>query len=253
MLHRLRALALLVVLGLLLPAIAGATDVLPPLIVDPATGKYDLDDTANLANNCANVTGTVAIGNGGTGQTSATAAFDALDPLTTKGDIIVHDGTNSIRVAVGANGTVLTAASGQAAGVQWATPTTAIIPPLDFLGETVLPAGSGTWYIGLGGRVSATEADVVVPLGSGTYGNLRGYASGATGGSGSTCTLGVGTSVPLTYTGSKPAVTLTGTTPAADTTNTASTTAGQLAAIKCVHASVANARFYNLQIEKTAN
>lgn len=65
------------------------------------------------------ITGTLAIGNGGTGATTATAAFNALDPLTTKGDLIAHDGTDSVRVAVGANATVLTADSGSVAGVKW--------------------------------------------------------------------------------------------------------------------------------------
>jgi hypothetical protein len=65
------------------------------------------------------VTGTLAIGNGGTGQTTATAAFDALGPGTTKGDIIVHDGTNHIRLPVGTDNQVLVAASGEASGLQW--------------------------------------------------------------------------------------------------------------------------------------
>lgn len=44
----------------------------------------------------------VSIANGGTGQTSALAAFNALDPLTTRGDLLTHDGTDSIRLGIGA-------------------------------------------------------------------------------------------------------------------------------------------------------
>jgi hypothetical protein len=42
----------------------------------------------NIAGNAANVTGTVAVANGGTGQTSAANAFAAISPLTTAGQII---------------------------------------------------------------------------------------------------------------------------------------------------------------------
>lgn len=67
------------------------------------------------------VTGTLPIDNGGTGQTSQTAAFDALAPTTTKGDLIVSNGTDNIRVPVGGtNGHVLTVDSAEAAGVKWA-------------------------------------------------------------------------------------------------------------------------------------
>jgi len=65
------------------------------------------------------VTGALPIANGGTGQTSQTAAFNALAPTTTKGDLIVNDGTDNIRVGVGANGTVLIADSAEASGVKW--------------------------------------------------------------------------------------------------------------------------------------
>jgi hypothetical protein len=60
------------------------------------------------------------IANGGTGQTTAVAAFDALSPATTKGDIIVSNGTDNVRLAVGTNAFVLTADSTQASGVKWA-------------------------------------------------------------------------------------------------------------------------------------
>jgi hypothetical protein len=43
--------------------------------------------TGTLSGNATNVTGTVAIANGGTGQTTANAAFGALSPMTTTGDI----------------------------------------------------------------------------------------------------------------------------------------------------------------------
>lgn len=74
----------------------------------------------NTTGTAANVTGVVAIANGGTGQTTQTAAFDALAPTTTKGDLIVDNGTNNVRLAVGLDTYVLTADSTAATGVKWA-------------------------------------------------------------------------------------------------------------------------------------
>ncbi len=68
------------------------------------------------------LSGATPIANGGTGQTSKTPAFDALSPTTTKGDLIVSDGTDNVREAVGSNDQVLTADSAQTSGVKWATP-----------------------------------------------------------------------------------------------------------------------------------
>lgn len=70
--------------------------------------------------NVSTTTGTLPIANGGTGQTTQTAAFDALAPTTTKGDLIVNNGTDNVREAVGTNGFVLTADSTQASGIKWA-------------------------------------------------------------------------------------------------------------------------------------
>lgn len=74
----------------------------------------------NTTGTAGNVTGTVAIANGGTGQTSQTAAFDALAPTTTKGDLIVSNGTDNVRLGVGTDAYVLTADSTAATGVKWA-------------------------------------------------------------------------------------------------------------------------------------
>jgi len=67
-----------------------------------------------------NIGGTLGIAKGGTGQTTATEAFDALAPTTTKGDVIVSNGSDNVRVAVGTNDQVLTADSSEASGVKWA-------------------------------------------------------------------------------------------------------------------------------------
>lgn len=83
------------------------------------TGDLTLGGALANVSLSTQVTGTLPIANGGTGQTSQTAAFDALAPTTTKGDIIVFDGNDNIRVAVGTNNYVLTADSTAPSGVAW--------------------------------------------------------------------------------------------------------------------------------------
>jgi hypothetical protein len=64
---------------------------------------------------------TIALNKGGTGQTTATAAFDALAPTTTKGDLVVRGASNNVRLAIGTDGQVPVADSTQTSGVKWAT------------------------------------------------------------------------------------------------------------------------------------
>lgn len=98
--------------------------------------------TATTSVTSGNVTGTVAIANGGTGQTSKTPAFDALSPLTTKGDLIVYNGTNNVRAGVGANGSVLVADSAQASGVKWDS---AVTPSCKVYQTTGTSIPTATW------------------------------------------------------------------------------------------------------------
>lgn len=49
----------------------------------------------------------LAIASGGTGQVTALAAFNALSPFTTRGDLLTRDATNNIRLAIGTVGKYL--------------------------------------------------------------------------------------------------------------------------------------------------
>ncbi len=79
--------------------------------------------TAPLVNTAGTVALTlpITIARGGCGEVTKAACFGALSPQTTKGDVIGYS-TLPIRLAVGTNGQVLTAASGEVSGLIWSTP-----------------------------------------------------------------------------------------------------------------------------------
>ena len=84
---------------------------------DPSwiTGLAGSKVSGNISGNAANVTGTVAIGSGGTGQTTANAALNALLPSqsTNENKVLQTDGTNtSWATAGGGSGTVTSVATG---------------------------------------------------------------------------------------------------------------------------------------------
>jgi len=73
-----------------------------------------------MTQNSINTSIPVEIANGGTGQAAQTAAFDALSPTTTKGDIVVYGASDNVRLAIGTDTHILTADSGETEGVKWA-------------------------------------------------------------------------------------------------------------------------------------
>jgi hypothetical protein len=77
--------------------------------VDGSGGSTGLTLTGGPITTTGTLTlgGTLAIANGGTGATTATTAFNALSPQTTRGDIITRDASNDIRLAVGGANTLL--------------------------------------------------------------------------------------------------------------------------------------------------
>ena len=90
------------------------------------TGNVTSNGTLTLGGNLSNVnlgtqvTSTLPIANGGTGQTTSLAAFDALSPTTIKGDMLVHNGSTTVVLPVGTNMQLLVADSTRPSGIKWA-------------------------------------------------------------------------------------------------------------------------------------
>lgn len=69
-----------------------------------AGSSYTAGTGLTLTGTVFSLTNPVTIALGGTGQTTATAAFDALSPLTTQGDILYRNATTNVRLGTGTAG-----------------------------------------------------------------------------------------------------------------------------------------------------
>jgi len=139
----------------------------------------------NTTGTAANVTGVVAIANGGTGQTTASAAFNALSPITTTGDLILGNGANSAtRLPIGANGYLLTSNGTTAswtaapatgvtsfnAGTTGLTPSTATTGAITLAGTLAITnggtgattAGVALTNLGAVGTIASADASIIV-------------------------------------------------------------------------------------------
>lgn len=107
----------------------------------------------------------IAIAHGGTGQTAKTAAYDALSPTTTLGDIEYNNGTNNVRL--GGNTTTTpkvltqTGTGSVSAAPIWVDPTT-LVPVNLYLTPNVQSFLSGTGTYGLSYWFIVTSANATV-------------------------------------------------------------------------------------------
>lgn len=103
------------------------------------SGVLSASSTVNAA---TELTGATPIANGGTGQTAKTAAFDALSPLTTSGDLLYGGASGTgTRLPKGTDGHVLTLASGLPS---WAAATSGFTNPMTTGGDIIYGGASGT-------------------------------------------------------------------------------------------------------------
>lgn len=131
--------------------------------VDVSGGTTGLTTSGGPVTSSGTITfgGTLNISNGGTGQTTANAAFNALSPMTTDGDIIYRSGGVAVRLPIGSNGQVLGITSGlpawQASGGAGTVTSVGLSLPSGFsvTGSPVVSSGTltATW-------ATSTVADI---------------------------------------------------------------------------------------------
>ena len=201
-----------------------------PTLVTPALGTPASGVMTNVTGLplTTGVTGTLPIGNGGTGQITASAAFNALSPITSVGDLIIGTGVNTAsRLAIGTNGQVLasngttaswttlaatvTSFSGGTTGLTPATPSTGVVTLAGTLniangGTGITAFGTGVQtalgqnVTGSGGIALATSPVFVTPtLGAATGTSLALSVSALT--SSNTSNLAMGGTLGFSDTG----------------------------------------------------
>ena len=140
-----------------------------------ATGSIPLQQLDDNFTACLSTTVTIA--QGGTGQITNTAAFDALSPLTTKGDLIVSDGTDNVRLPVGTNGQSLVADSTVAAGVKWAAASSGTVTSVGLSAPAMFTVTNSP--ITSTGTIAITYSGTALPVANGGTG-LTALGTGVT-------------------------------------------------------------------------
>ncbi len=140
------------------------------------TGSTSVTTLGTITTGTWNAT-TIAIARGGTGQTTQTAAFDALAPTTTAGDIIYSNGTDNIRLPIGTANQRLSVNAG-ATAPEWQTVSSASGVDVEDEGISVLTPATILNFIGSGVTVTDGGGGVADITISGGAGGTPGGASG---------------------------------------------------------------------------
>lgn len=181
--------------------------------VNASAGKIYVKQTTPLSIPASILSGTVAIANGGTGQSTASSGFNALSPITTTGDLIIGNGSNSAtRLGIGSNGYVLTSngtTASWAASTGGVTSVTGTSPVVSSGGSTpaislaasygdtqnpyasktanyVLAAPNGTAGVPTFRAIVAADIPTLNQNTTGTASNVTGTVAIANGGTGAT-------------------------------------------------------------------
>lgn len=108
---------------------------------------------------------TIGISYGGTGQTTASAAFDALSPITSTGDLIIGTGVNTAsRLAIGTNGYILTSNGTTAT---WSAPPATGVTSFQTSLSGLTPSTSTTGAVTLAGTLGVSSGGTGVTSSSG--------------------------------------------------------------------------------------
>lgn len=113
----------------------------------------------NTTGTASNVTGTVAIANGGTGQTTAAGAYNALTPMTTLGDLVYESSSGTASRLAGNTTTTKQFLSQTGTGTVSAAPAWATLAKADVGLSNVENTALSTWA---GGSSITTVGTVTV-------------------------------------------------------------------------------------------
>jgi hypothetical protein len=149
-------------------AATGGTGTVTSVAFSTGTTGLSVSGSPITSSGTFELAGTLAVANGGTGQTDKTSAFDALAPTTTKGDLIVNTGTDNVRLPVGTDGQILVADSAATQGVKWFTSTGAgTVTSVGISPPAFLTAGAA---VTSAGNISLTLSGTALPITSGGTG-----------------------------------------------------------------------------------
>lgn len=143
-----------------------------PTLVTPALGI----PASGTLTNCTGlplstgVTGTLGLSSGGTGQTTAASAFNALNPMTTTGDLIYEaSASTAARLPIGTTSQVLTVSGGIPT---WATPASGGVTTITFGSTGLTPSTATSGAVSVAGTLAVANGGTGVTTSTGSGNNV---------------------------------------------------------------------------------